>query len=223
MEKQQLFKTKGIWVLMAVMLLFLQENIAAVNPRMLKPNVQRNMADIVVKGTVKDSQGPLPGVTVTLKSDPGRGTSTDGNGNFSIKVPEDGVLVFKMLSYTVQEVPVNKQALINVTLIASSNNLEEVVVVAYGTQKKASMTGAVATISPKTLANRPVTSVQNALQGITPGLTILQRPGDVGRTSDGTSNNTGAVSIRGRSSLTAGSSPLYIIDGIPASAQELRH
>lgn len=220
MEKQQLFKTKGIWVLMAVMLLFLQENIAAVNPRMLKPNVQRNMADIVVKGTVKDSQGPLPGVTVTLKSDPGRGTSTDGNGNFSINVPEDGVLVFKMLSYTVQEIPVNKQALINVTLTASSNDLEEVVVVAYGTQKKASMTGAVATISPKTLANRPVTSVQNALQGITPGLTILQRPGDVGRTSDGTSNNTGAVSIRGRSSLTAGSSPLYIIDGIPASAQE---
>jgi hypothetical protein len=185
MEKQQLFKTKGIWVLMAVMLLFLQENIAAVNPRMLKPNVQRNIADIVVKGTVKDSQGPLPGVTVTLKSDPGRGTSTDGNGNFSISVPEGGVLVFKMLSYTVQEVPVNKQASINVTLTASSNNLEEVVVVAYGTQKKASMTGAVATISPKTLANRPVTSVQNALQGITPGLTILQRPGDVGRASDG--------------------------------------
>ncbi|MCX2453328.1 TonB-dependent receptor [Pedobacter sp. PLR] len=220
MKKHQLIKTTGIWVLMAVMLLFVQDAIAAVKPRAQKNNVRTNRADIVVKGTVKDSQGPLPGVTVTLKSAPGRGTSTDANGNFSISVPEDGVLVFKMLSYAPQEVPVNNQKLINVTLVTESNNLDEVVVVAYGTQKKSSLTGAVATISPKTLANRPVTSVQNALQGVTPGLTILQRPGDVGRSADGTANGTGTVSIRGRSSLSGANNPLYIIDGIPATSQE---
>lgn len=220
MKKNQLFKTTGIWVLMAVMLLFVQDALAVVKPRAQKNNVRTNLADIVVKGTVKDSQGPLPGVTVSLKSAPGRGTSTDANGNFSISVPEDGVLVFKMLSYTPQEIPVNNQKQINVTLITEPNNLDEVVVVAYGTQKKSSLTGAVATISPKTLANRPVTSVQNALQGVTPGLTILQRPGDVGRRADGTSNGTGTIAIRGRSSLSGASDPMYIIDGIPATAQE---
>lgn len=220
MKKNQLLKTTGIWVLMAVMFLFVQDAIAVVKPRAQKNNVRTNLADIVVKGTVKDSQGPLPGVTVSLKSAPGRGTSTDANGNFSISVPEDGVLVFKMLSYATQEIPVNNQKQINVTLATESNDLDEVVVVAYGTQKKASLTGAVASISPKTLANRPVTSVQNALQGVTPGLTILQRPGDVGRASDGTSSGTGTISIRGRSSLSSGSGPMYIIDGIPATAQE---
>ena len=220
MNKNQIFKTTGIWVLMAVMLLCMQDVLAVVNPQSQKNNLRTNLADIVVKGTVKDSQGPLPGVTVSLKSAPGRGTSTDANGNYSISVPEDGVLVFKMLSYAAQEIPVNKQTSINVTLATESNNLDEVVVVAYGTQKKTSLTGAVATISPKTLANRPVTSVQNALQGVTPGLTILQRPGDVGRRDNGTSSGTGTISIRGRSSLAGSSSPLYIIDGIPATEQE---
>ncbi|MBB2149868.1 SusC/RagA family TonB-linked outer membrane protein [Pedobacter gandavensis] len=220
MKKHQLFKTTGIWVLMAVMLLFVQDATAVVKPRAQNNNVRTNLADIVVKGTVKDGQGPLPGVTVTLKSAPGRGTSTDANGNFSISVPENGVLVFKMLSYAPQEIPVNNQKQINVTLVPESNDLDEVVVVAYGTQKKASLTGAVASISPKTLANRPVTSVQNALQGVTPGLTVLQRPGDVGRASDGTSGGTGTISIRGRSSLSSGNGPMYIIDGIPATAQE---
>lgn len=220
MKKNQIFKTTGVWVLMAVMLLFVQEVLAVVNPRSQKSNMRTNLADIVVKGTVKDNQGPLPGVTVSLKSASGRGTSTDANGNFSISVPEDGVLVFKMLGYTPQEISVNKQTSMNVTLATESNNLDEVVVVAYGTQKKTSLTGAVATISPKTLANRPVTSVQNALQGVTPGLTVLQRPGDVGRRTDGTANGTGTVTIRGRSSLAGANNPLYIIDGIPATAQE---
>ncbi|WGQ07491.1 TonB-dependent receptor [Pedobacter gandavensis] len=220
MNKYQIFKSTGIWVLMAVMLLCVQDVLAVVNPQSQKNNLRTNLADIVVKGTVKDSQGPLPGVTVSLKSAPGRGTSTDANGNYSISVPEDGVLVFKMLSYAAQEIPVNKQTQINVTLATESNNLDEVVVVAYGTQKKTSLTGAVATISPKTLANRPVTSVQNALQGVTPGLTIIQRPGDVTRGTDGTAKSTGTVSIRGRSSLAGATNPLYIIDGIPASAQE---
>ncbi|WP_316746874.1 TonB-dependent receptor [Pedobacter gandavensis] len=220
MKKPLLIKTTGIWVLMAVMLLFVQDAMAAVKPRAQRSNLRTNLADIVVKGTVKDSQGPLPGVTVTLKSAPGRGTSTDANGNYSISVPANGILVFKMLSYAPQEVAVNNQTQVNVTLATEASDLDEVVVVAYGKQKKSSLTGAVATISPKTLANRPVTSVQNALQGVTPGLTVLQRPGDVQRASDGTSAGTGSVSIRGRSSLSAGSGPMYIIDGIPATAQE---
>ncbi|MGY0041305.1 TonB-dependent receptor plug domain-containing protein [Pedobacter sp. NJ-S-72] len=71
------------------------------------------------------------------------------------------------------------------------------------------------------MKDRPVSSLQNALQGVSPGLTILQRPGDVGRKTDGTSNGTGTITIRGRGSLSSGSEPMYVIDGIPATGAEL--
>ncbi|MCX2450093.1 TonB-dependent receptor [Pedobacter sp. PLR] len=179
--------------------------------------IKKIRADIEVKGVVKDSQGtPIPGVSVHVKNLNSRGTATSSEGGYILNVPENAILVFRAIGFKTKEVPVGKGGVINVTLVDELSNLDEVVVVAYGTQKKASLTGAVATISPKQIKERPVSSIQNALQGISPGLTILQRPGDVGR--DPAASTT--VSIRGRSSLVAAGSPMYIIDGIPASPQE---
>src|SRR5690606_28114131 len=146
----------------------------------------------VIKGTVSAEGGTLPGVTVHLKGNNSIATSTDGNGNLQLSAPVGSTLIFQMVDLATQEVVATSTPMI-VTMTSSTTNLDEVVVVAFGTQKKTTLTGSVATISAKELVDRPVTSVQNALQGISPGLTVIQRPGDVGRKADGTANGTGTI------------------------------
>jgi len=181
-------------------------------------NDKTNIVQDLVKGTVADEGGALPGVTVHVKGNNSIATSTDVNGNFQLSVPAGSTLVFQMVGLATQELVATSAPMV-VTMQASTTDLDEVVVVAFGTQKKTTLTGSVATISSKELVDRPVTSVQNALQGISPGLTVLQRPGDVGRKDDGTSNGTGTITVRGRSNLDS-PGPMFIIDGIPASGQE---
>ncbi|MGS2761646.1 TonB-dependent receptor [Sinomicrobium sp. M5D2P9] len=175
---------------------------------------------VQVSGTVKDGNGnALPGVTVMEKGTQ-NGTATDFDGNYELLVSgTDAVLSFSYIGFVTKEVPVNGLTAIDVVLKEDVSELDEVIVVAYGTQKKENLTGAVVSVSSEKLANRPVASTQNALQGIAPGVTILQRPGDVGRNSDGTSGNTGGITIRGRSNLGS-PGPMYVIDGIPATSQE---
>ncbi|QNR82958.1 TonB-dependent receptor [Pedobacter riviphilus] len=170
---------------------------------------------IDVIGTIVDEIGKgIPGASIKIKGKE-QGTMSDESGNFKLTgVADDAILVISYLGYQTKEIKAS--ATVKVTLMPQSNDLNEVVVVAYGTQKKSSLTGAIATITPKQLKERPVTSIQNALQGISPGLTILQRPGDVSASATGGT----AVNIRGRSSLAGAGTPLYIIDGIPASSQE---
>jgi TonB-linked SusC/RagA family outer membrane protein len=169
-----------------------------------------------ITGVVKDDSGvPIPGASVIVKGTK-NGTTTSPEGKFSLSVPANATLTVSYIGYSAQDVAVGNQTTLNISLKSASSNLDEVVVVAYGTQKKSSLTGAIATISPKQLKERPVTSVQNALQGVTPGLTILQRPGDVSANAAASTS----VNIRGRSSLAGAGTPLYIIDGIPASGQE---
>ncbi|SMD17022.1 TonB-dependent receptor [Pedobacter nyackensis] len=175
---------------------------------------------INVTGKVLDERGiGLPGATIKVKGTT-RATITDSNGRFSIKgIDENAILVITYLGYDPKEIKADATAEMIITLTPQNSALSEIVVVAYGTQKRTSLTGAIATITPKQLKDRPVTSIQNALQGVSPGLTILQRPSDVSRNAVAST----AVSIRGRGSLvtTAGTgSPMYVIDGIPASAQE---
>lgn len=178
-------------------------------------------ANINVTGKVVDEAGlAIPGATVKVKGT-ALGGITDVNGQFKIaNVDEKAILVISYLGYITQEVSAGSGNPLMIKLAVQASNLSEVVVVAYGTQKKSSLTGAIATISPKELKDRPVTSMQNALQGISPGLTVLQRPGDVSRTSDGTSSGSGGVSIRGRSSLQGNGTPMYIVDGIPSTSVE---
>ncbi|WP_104383856.1 carboxypeptidase-like regulatory domain-containing protein [Sphingobacterium sp. HMA12] len=110
-----------------------------------------------VTGKVQGTEGPLAGVTITVKGS-SRSTSTDSNGQFSIEAKTGDVLLVKSIGYKPQEISVSS-SVVTIDLISDSEALEEVVVVAYGTQKKANLTGSVATITPKQLADRPVTSL----------------------------------------------------------------
>ncbi len=165
-----------------------------------------------VRGTVSDENGPLAGATVSLKNNSRVATSTDENGQFSIQVPLGETLVFSAIGYATQEKVVDSNS-INVQLSSSNQDIDEVVVVAFGTQKKVNLTGSVASVTPKELAERPVTSLQNALQGVSPGITVISRPMAPKK------GNNATLTVRGRSNLgTPG--PMYIIDGIPATGAE---
>lgn len=165
-----------------------------------------------VSGKVTDFSGsPLPGVTVVVKGTT-QGTVTNADGDYTLtNIPEDATLVFSFVGMRTQEMIVRSQTNINITMEEETIGLEEVVAIGYGTQKKLNLTGAISTVSSKELADRPVTSLAQALQGIVPNLSITTTDG--GRPGSDFNWN-----IRGRGTIgTAGasSSPLFIIDGAP--------
>lgn len=163
----------------------------------------------LIKGVVKDASGsPLPGVTVVIKGTTA-GTITNTDGVYSLAVPATGkVAVFSFIGMKTIEETIGNQTQINVKLIDETIGIEDIVVVGYGTQKKATVTGAVDQVSSKALQGRSVTNVGLALQGQTPGLVVT-------RTSPRPGNEGLDFVIRGQSSVN-GSKPLVIIDGVPA-------
>lgn len=172
-----------------------------------------NAADpVLVKGRVTDGNGqPLPGVTVVAKGT-SAGAVTNAAGEYQLKIPEGTtVLVFKFLGMQEQEIELKNRTLVNVVMAASMQNLDAAVVVGYGTQKKANLTGAVSTISSKVLETRPVSNVAQALQGVSPGLNITQS-GAMG----GSMENRPSINIRGVGTIGQGSdaAPLVLIDGM---------
>jgi TonB-linked SusC/RagA family outer membrane protein len=166
------------------------------------------VADITVSGRVTDEkQLPLPGVSVSI-SGTKVGTVTDAEGNYRLTVPEayaGRTLSFSFVSYTTQEVPIAGKSQINVRLVPGSKNLNEVVVVGYGTQTRASLTGAVNQVTAKDIENKPVLNTLQALQGEAPNLIIQQSSLNPG------SNVT--INIRGVGTL-GNNDPLVVIDGI---------
>ncbi|WP_353332720.1 SusC/RagA family TonB-linked outer membrane protein [Bacteroides sedimenti] len=174
--------------------------------------------NITVKGNVKDASGdPVIGASVVLQGT-STGTMTDIDGNYVLnKVPSKGKLVFSYIGMKAQTVNVNGQTVINIELTADSKLLDEIVVVGYGTQKKVNVTGAVSTVSAKTLENRPVQNVSQALQGVVPGLNFSVN------NSGGTLDNTMNVNIRGTGTVGQGSSssPLILIDGVEGNMNAL--
>jgi len=163
-----------------------------------------------VQGTVKDVDGEtLIGVSILVKGTT-IGTTTDLNGNFSINAPANSTLVFTYIGFATQEVAITNQSELNVVLETSGEELEQVVIVGYGTQKKVNLTGAVSTVDAKQLESRPVQNVGQALQGLVPGLN-LQTAGLGGELNQNLSFN-----IRGGGSIGQGSSssPLVLIDGM---------
>lgn len=165
---------------------------------------------ITVTGKVVSAEDNLgiPGVNVAVKGVKG-GVTTDFDGSYSINVDSsDAVLVFSSVGYKIKEVRVDSQKTINVTLVIDVSSLNEVVVVGYGTQKKAVITGAVEQITSKVFEDRAVTNVGLALQGQTPGLMVT-------RTSSRPGNEGIAFQIRGATSINGGT-PLVVIDGVPA-------
>ncbi|WP_276496379.1 SusC/RagA family TonB-linked outer membrane protein [Pontibacter litorisediminis] len=166
-----------------------------------------------IRGTVTDDGGtPLPGVTVVVKGTT-RGTSTDASGNFTLSVPANATLVLSFIGFQTQEVAVGNQATFNIAMQTDTKALEEVVVVGYGTQRKQDVTGSVASLSPKEFNNGVVGTPDQLLAGKVPGLTVNRSSGDP------TAGST--IQLRGPSSLTAGSSPFYVIDGVPGASIDL--
>jgi len=159
-----------------------------------------------VSGTVADSNGALPGVTVMEKNNPKNGTTTNGDGKFTLSVSSD-VLVFKTVGYVLKEVSLQGQTVVNVTLAEDQTALEDVVVIGYGEKKKITLTGSVSAVSGKDLRQSPSPSLQNTLAGRVTGFTSQQRSGQPG--SDGASFN-----VRGVSSYTGNNNPLILVDDI---------
>ena len=162
-----------------------------------------------ITGTVKDENTqPLAGVSINVK-----GTSnsviSDAGGRYKISIRENNsVLVFSHVGFTPQEIEAGDKTTIDITLVSADNKLGEVVVVGYGTQKKVSLTSAVSGIKGEELVRRPVSSLQQALQGQLPGLTVLDQGGQ-----PGTSNT--VIRVRGITTIgAANNNPLVIVDGI---------
>ena len=161
-----------------------------------------------VSGTVRDSGTgeTLPGVNVVVKNMAGRGTVTDFNGNFSIQVAPQTTLVFSFVGYVTAEFAVGNNSTLNVELTPDTEQLEEVVVIGYGSVRKSDLTGSVSSVKAAEIKAVPVTSFDQALQGRAAGVQVVQTTGAPG----GETN----IRIRGTSSINASSEPLYVIDGM---------
>lgn len=161
-----------------------------------------------IVGKVVDDKGSvLKGVTVKAKES-NRSTSTNPNGEFKIELKGNAnILIFSTVGFTTKEVQVGSENRLAITLNPSNNDLEEVVVVGYGTMKRKDMTGAVASIKPESLENRVIQSLDDALAGGVPGLMVQSGGGQPGAASN--------ILIRGANSLTGSTQPLIVLDGFP--------
>lgn len=169
------------------------------------------LQDITVKGVVTDEKGqPLPGVGIKVTGT-NKGTVTAGNGAYEISAPEGGSLTFTYIGYLTQTVPVGSKTVINLAMkIDDNSQLNEVVVVGYGTQRKSDLTGSVASVSGKDLDKTPVVGADQMLQGRVSGLQLTQ--------SDGQPGNATSIRIRGTNSINSGNEPLYVVDGFAGVA-----
>ena len=165
--------------------------------------------EINVSGTVIDySNGePVPYASVHLEGTM-TGTSTDGDGNYSIRLPHGGNLVFSSIGYITVKEAVNASMVLNIVMEPDTEHLEETIVVAYGTATKSSFTGSASMIGTETIESRVSTDVTAALAGTTPGVQIISSSGDPAAGG-------GTIRIRGIGSMSASNSPLYIVDGMP--------
>ncbi|MBR1632407.1 MAG: TonB-dependent receptor [Bacteroidales bacterium] len=170
--------------------------------------------NITIKGVVSDANGEaLPAAAVIVDGTP-NGVTTSMDGSYTIQAPASASLRFSALGYEEQVVPVNGQAVINVSLSEESTKLDDAVIVAYGTVSKESLTGSVTTLKSDELASAPVTSVDKMLSGKLSGVTVTQGSGQPGSTS--------TIRVRGTSSISAGNEPLWVVDGIPMMASDFR-
>ena len=156
--------------------------------------------------TLAEDGSPLPGVSVVAAGTT-VGAITDFDGNYSIDVPATAsILRFTFVGLQTEEIEIGNQTVINVAMVPASETLDEVIVVGYGTKRKGSITGSVATVDADVIEQRPVGSFDAALQGQVAGMQVITNSGAPGAAA--------TVRIRGVSSINAGTAPLYIMDGI---------
>ena len=164
--------------------------------------------NINVSGKVTDAATgeSVPFASIQVKGTM-TGTATDADGNYTISVPRNAILVFSSIGYLNQEAAVEGRSVVNIMLAPDTESLEELVVVAYGTVNKKDFTGSAASLDSKKLEVRPVTNATNALEGITSGVQFTSASGQPG--------SSGSIRIRGFGSINADSAPLYVVDGVP--------
>jgi TonB-linked SusC/RagA family outer membrane protein len=170
--------------------------------------LQINAQNRTITGKITDTDGkPVAGASVLLKGTT-KGVSADEKGAYSISIPTTTkTLVVTGIGFTTREMSVGAGNVVNVTLVSSDKNLEEVVVTGYSTKKKAEFTGATSRVSSKQIEQIPIASFEQILQGRAPGLYIASGSGQPGSSA--------RVNIRGVGSISGGNSPLYVLDGIP--------
>lgn len=167
-----------------------------------------------VNGLVLDTtRAPLPGVSIYVKNNKSVGTTTDMNGRYVLEVSETDVIVFSMVGFNIREIPVKDKAVIDVVLHEVSNELEDVVVVAFGTQKKLDLVGSVTSISPKDL-KVPSSNLTTALAGRIAGVIAYQRSGEPGQ-------DNADFFIRGVTTFGYKKDPLILIDGVEFTSTDL--
>lgn len=173
------------------------------------PKVGISQQHASLKGTVNDSFGSVAGASVVVKGTT-NGTVTDMNGNFVLDVKKGDVIQISFIGYLTQEIKYNGEPSVTINLQEDTQKLDEVIVVGYGTQQKANLSGAVAQLDSKELTNRPISNVSSGLQGMMPGVTVTSgqgRPGQDGST----------IRIRGVGTLNS-ASPYILIDGIESGS-----
>lgn len=191
-------------------------------------------APVIIKGKITDDAGnPLSGVSVVVKGT-SNGATTDNNGNFQISAPSNGILVITSVGYIAKEVKINSQSTINISLIDESKDLENVVVVGYGTQRKRDVTGAITRVGSEALQRTASHNVLDQLKGNAAGVVITSTsavPGGgsqirirgnrtmIANTSNGNLSGTTASSTQASEAATAdqADAPLLVVDGIPYS------
>lgn len=170
---------------------------------------QAENAEIRVTGKITGDNGEaLSGVSV-LEKGTGNGTTTNNNGEFTLTVADNAVLLISNIGYESQEVSVAGRNVVDVKLVSSVRQMDQVIVVGYGSQSRKNITGSVATVTAKDIADRPIINAAQAIQGKAAGVQVVQpsgKPG-VGMT----------VRIRGANSISAGNDPLYVVDGVPTT------
>ncbi|MDR2817028.1 MAG: SusC/RagA family TonB-linked outer membrane protein, partial [Proteiniphilum sp.] len=168
-----------------------------------------------ITGKVIDSNGEsIIGATIVEKDNPAHGTITDIDGNFTLtNIPENAILQFTYVGMKAQEVAINGRTIINIAMEPDTELLDELVVVGYGTQKRANLTGAVSNVSLPQMEKRTVAQTSLALQGLVPGITVTQRSGKPG--GDG-----GTISVRGKTTL-GNNDVLVLIDGVESNINSI--
>lgn len=168
------------------------------------------LAQSTISGTVTDAETgeSLPGVNVTVKGMASRGTSTTPDGTYTLKVPSSqDTLVFSFVGYIKQEIPIRGRSTLDVTLSPDVQQLEDVVVIGYGTQQREDNTGSVTSVSADDFNEGAITSPEELFRGKTAGVSVTS--------NDGAPGSGATIRIRGGSSLSASNDPLYVIDGVP--------
>ncbi|WP_162915422.1 TonB-dependent receptor [Paraflavitalea soli] len=166
-----------------------------------------------ITGTITDANNtPLPGISVTIKGT-NIGTTTDGNGRYSLQANPGQILVFSSIGFQSQEVKLGTTTSINIQLTPASNELDESVVIGYGTTIRRSSTGSVSSVKSRDIASQPVMDPLAALQGRVPGFFVSS--------SNGLPGSSFKVMLRGQNSISGGNEPLYIIDGVPFYSEPL--